>query len=230
MTNYIEPDYMTREEKIKLIMDIRNPMYQRVRDMRDDRKYSQAGVEAYDEQMDYLKSHYNWFNPTGNMPKIDLATDKELSRVVSRLIYTDTLKTMNKLGAKSFQKTGEYLFKGYNELASSEQSALWRLADRLKDKNIEVDSDTTLVLMKRVLEGGKMSFAKDEKGKTQVSTIVLKGGAVYSADPKGSEYSLYNIIDGLEASVTEHVTWRLYLDDAKKYRRKLANKRLNRFI
>lgn len=230
MYEYMEPDDLTRYELINEIKAIRNPMYQRVRGMRGDPKYSQVGVEAYDRQMELLKSRFKWFNPTGNMTKIDSATDNELKTVLSRLMYTDTLQTMNKWGAKSYQKTGEYLFKGYNKLTTSEQSSLWRLGERLQEENPDLDSDTVYVLIKRMLDGGKVFFTKDNDGITQVSSIVDTGGAVYSANPKSGEYNLYNILDGLEASYTEHISWRRYLEGEQEYRTAQVNKRKKRTI
>lgn len=227
---YREPSELTREEKIEAIRGIRNPMYQRVRGMRDNPKYSQVGVEAYDRQMEWLKSHFNWFNPTGNMPKIDSATDNELNITLSRLMYTDTRQTMNKLGAKSYQQVGEYLFKGYNKLTRSEQSALWRLGDRLKAVNIELDSDTVHVLIKRILESGYVFFSEDDNGITQVSSIVTAGSAVniFSANPTAGEFNLYDIIDGLEASYTEHVSWRRFNEESQDFRRKVSKQRKSR--
>ena len=225
---YREPSELSREEKIEAIRGIRNPMYQRVRGMRDNPKYSQVGVEAYDRQMEFLKSHFSWFNPTGNMPKIDTATDNELDITLSRLMYTDTRQTMNKLGAKSYQQVGEYLFKGYNKLTRSEQSALWRLGDRLKEENPDLDSDTVYVLIKRTLNGGDVFFGKDDNGITQVTSIVTKDGAIYSADPKAGEYNLYDIIDGLEASYTEHISWRRFNEESQEFRAKVSKQRKSR--
>lgn len=225
---YREPSEMTREEKIEAIRGIRNPMYQRVRGMRDNPKYSQVGVEAYDRQMEFLKSHFNWFNPTGNMPKIDSATDNELDIALSRLMYTDTRQTMNKLGAKSYQQVGEYLFKGYDKLTRSEQSALWRLGDRLKEENLDLDSDTIYVLIKRMLNGGNVFFSKVDNGITQVASIVTKDGAIYSVDPKAGEYNLYDIIDGLEASYTEHISWRRFNEESQEFRAKVSKQRKSR--
>lgn len=225
---YREPSELTREEKIEAIRGVRNPMYQRVRGMRDNPKYSQVGVEAYDRQMEFLKSHFNWFNPTGNMPKIDSATDNELDIALSRLMYTDTRQTMNKLGAKSYQQVGEYLFKGYNKLTISEQSAFWRLCDRLKEENLDLDSDTVCVLIKRTLNGGDVFFGKDDNGTTQIASIVTKDGAIYSVDPKAGEYNLYEIIDGLEASYTEHISWRRFNEESQEFRAKVSKQRKSR--
>lgn len=230
MYEYMEPDDLTRDELIDEIKAIRNPMYQRVRGMRDNPKYSQVGVEAYDRQMELLKSRFKWFNPTGNMTKINSATDNELKTVLSRLMYTDTLRTMNKWGAKSYQQTGEYLFKGYNKLTRSEQSALWRLGDRLKAEYQDLDSDTVHVLIKRILEGGAVFFAKDNDGITQVSSIVTTGSTVnfFSSNPTAGEFNLYDIIDGLEASYTEHISWRRFNEESQEFRAKLSKQRKSR--
>lgn len=224
MDEYVDVDSLTRDELIYNIRKIRNPMYQRARSMRDNPRYSQVGVKAYDKQMEWLSSRYNWFNPTGNMPKISSATDRQLRIVLDRLMYTDTLKTMNKVGARRYQIEGNYMFKGYNELTTDEQSALWRLNDRLDAKNPQVTSDEAIVLMRRKLDGAEVFFAKDNKGKLQVSSIVDKDGTVFNADPKKGEYDLYSMVDGLQASFKETIAWRRYIDKMKELRRERANK------
>ena len=221
---YIDLDTLTRDELIHNIRGIRNPMYQRVRGMRGDPKYSQLGVEAYDRQMDWLSSRYKWFNPTGNMPKIDSATDKQLRITLDRLMYTDSLHTMNKVGARRYQLEGSYMFKGYDKLTSAEQSAIWRLNERLQENAPDIDSDESIVLMRRKLDDAKVFFSKDSDGMVQVSAIVDKDGSVFSADPKPGEYDLYGMIDGLEASYKESIAWRRYIDEMTELRKNRANK------
>lgn len=220
--NYIDINDLTREELIYNLKAIRNPIYQRIQAMRGDNRYSQVGVDAYDKQVKWLRNRFEWFNPTGSMANINKATTRDLRTAYDRMLYLDSLHTTNRIGAKQYQNDGEYIMKGYSKLSSGEQSAVWRLTERLREQNPDLTSYETIVLLRRKLDGGDIYFSKDNNGYIQVNRIVDKDGVVFSQDHKGGEMNLYDIMDGLAATFNETLSYINYLDDRKELRKKRA--------
>lgn len=215
MNDYLDVNKMTREELIEEFKRSRSTVYQRqYARQKDPKMYSQVGVEAYRKHVDYLKSRYEWYRPTGGLKDATKAPISELRAVVSDYLYMENLPTLTAKGAKAYmQMSGNVFGEGYQDLTQDEQSALWRLHDRLLDGNPDLTSDEVNILLKKKLSGDvDLTFGKDGNGETQVTGIVLPNGDAYDIDPSGSVKDIQSLIEGMTLSFQDTLDYAKFRD------------------
>ena len=214
---------LNRDDYIHDIKKITKYLYNHIKTMRENAKYSQISVEEYDRQLKWLETHLKWFRRAGKMSQIYLATDEELKIALEKLIYINNLPATKTWIAKTYQLQGAYIFKEFEKLTYEEQSAISRLNEKFM-KITKLDLDEIAILMKQKFNNAKIFFTKDENDITQVSAIIDKNGNIYSIKPKKDEYHLYEIFDDLKEPCITSTDFRQYVKEVCKIRKERNEK------
>lgn len=145
----------------------------------------QTSVDNYEELMDNYKQRFPDFSPrSGALPQsVDRSARVEF---LTKLRNIDNASTSYVDTAESLMRSRVNQFgEGYAKLSPAEQSALWRLATRVKSEIPEYDSDQITEMVKQLsVDASKVSF-KPVNGRLEVDFLEDINGNLYEPGDTG---------------------------------------------